>query len=105
MSAFGSGRPYGNRTESLPVTYFASSFLNGASAECVGKKFRCVLNAEYAKRIRSSMKTGDPHFKVSVALGATDFRMARSSRSIARASFGAAATYSATVFGFGMREV
>jgi hypothetical protein len=60
-------------------------------------KLRCDLNAVNAKRIRFSSKTGDPHFRVSVAFGATFFRMARISRSFFCASLGAALMYSAIV--------
>src|SRR5512134_1655460 len=62
-------------------------------------KLRCDLKAAYAKRIRFSSNTGDPHFKVSFAFGATFFRMARSSSNFFCASLGAAFMYSGTVVG------
>src|SRR5687767_9698586 len=84
---------------SLPMVYFSRSTAKGFMDECVGIKLRCVLNAAYEKRIRSSSKAGYPHLITSVALGTTFLRMARSSRSVVRASFGAALMYSVTVVG------
>src|SRR5688500_5639578 len=70
-------------------------------------KLRCDLNAEYAKRIRFSSNTGEPHFKASVAFGATFLRIARISRSFFCASFEAEAIYSSTLAGldFGMSSI
>src|SRR5947199_10586137 len=66
-------------------------------------KLRCDLNAVYAKRIRFSANTGDPHFRASVAFGATVFRIARISRNFFCASLGAALMYSVTVVGLAFR--
>ena len=79
--------------------YFANSVLNGFIAEGVGMKLRCDLKAANAKRIRFSSNTGDPHFRPSVAPGATFLRIAYISRRFLCASLGAEFMYSAIVVG------
>ena len=83
--------------EPLPVLYFASCSLNGARADGVGMKLRWDLNAAKANRILFSSNTGDPHFMLSVASGATSRRMARISFNFSLASGGAALMYSVIV--------
>ena len=69
----------------------------GVCEERVGIKLRWDLKAAYAKSMRFSSNTGVPHFNVSVAFGATFFKIARISSNFSRASLGAAFIYSVTV--------
>ncbi len=97
ISARGNGRSSGSWMVALEVLKPVRSFLNARTAEGVGKKPMCFLNAANVTRMRSYENAGMPHFSDCVAPGAAAAISARISRSFARTTLGSAAMYWATV--------